>query len=279
MASIHLRYPEGKAKALTLSYDDGVEQDKKLLEIMQQYGLKGTFNLNSGLYAEEGTEYPAGQIHRRMTEKQINECFQNSGQEIAVHSLTHPFLEQLPGNLVIKEITEDRECLEKQFDTIIRGMAYPFGTYSDSVVEILKNCGIAYARTVISTFDFRMPADWLRLTATCHHKAPELMQLAKKFIEDEVDRAPYLFYLWGHSYEFEADNNWQVIEEFAEYMSNRKDVWYATNIQIYEYTKAYEQLVFSADGKRINNPTATDLWLKFDDTIYEIKSGSTCIIK
>jgi peptidoglycan/xylan/chitin deacetylase (PgdA/CDA1 family) len=275
MASIHLRYPEGKAKALTLSYDDGVEQDKKLLEIMQQYGLKGTFNLNSGLYAEEGTEYPAGQIHRRMTEKQINECFQNSGQEIAVHSLTHPFLEQLSGNLVIKEITEDRERLEKQFNTIVRGMAYPFGTYSDSVVEILKNCGIAYARTVISTFDFRMPADWLRLTATCHHKAPELMQLAKKFTEDEVDRAPYLFYLWGHSYEFEADDNWQVIEEFAEYISNRKDVWYATNIQIYEYTKAYEQLVFSADGKRISNPTATDLWLKYDDTICEIKAGST----
>ena len=279
MASIHLRFPEGKAKALTLSYDDGVEQDKQLLEIMQQYGLKGTFNLNSGLYAEEGTEYPAGQIHRRMTEKQINEYFQNSGQEIAVHSLTHPFLEQLPGNLVIKEITEDRERLEKQFDTIVRGMAYPFGTYSDSVVEILKNCGIAYARTVISTFDFRMPADWLRLTATCHHKAPELMQLAKKFAEDEVDRAPYLFYLWGHSYEFEADDNWQVIEEFAEYISNRKDVWYATNIQIYEYTKAYEQLVFSADGKRISNPTATDLWLKYDDTICEIKSGSTYTIK
>ena len=275
MASIHLRYPGGKAKALTLSYDDGVEQDKKLLEIMQQYGLKGTFNLNSGLYAAEGTEYPTGQIHRRMTEKQINECFQNSGQEIAIHSLTHPFLEQLPGNLVIKEITEDRERLEKQFDTIVRGMAYPFGTYSDSVVEILKNCGIAYARTVISTFDFRMPADWLRLTATCHHKAPELMQLAKKFIEDEVDWAPYLFYLWGHSYEFEADDNWQVIEEFAQYISNRKDVWYATNIQIYEYTKAYEQLIFSADGKRISNPTATDLWLKYDDTICKIKSGST----
>lgn len=279
MASIHLRFPEGKAKALTLSYDDGVEQDVKLLKIMQQYGLKGTFNLNSGLYAEEGTEYPDGQIQRRMTEKQINECFQNSGQEIAVHSLTHPFLEQLPENLVIKEIIEDRERLEKQFDTIIRGMAYPFGTYSDSVVEILKNCGIAYARTVISTFDFRMPADWLRLTATCHHKAPELMQLAKKFTEDEADRAPYLFYLWGHSYEFEADNNWQVIEEFAEYISNRKDVWYATNIQIYEYSKAYEQLVFSADGKRISNPTATDLWLKYDDTICEIKSGSTYTIK
>ncbi|HOJ11344.1 MAG TPA: polysaccharide deacetylase family protein, partial [Clostridiales bacterium] len=141
MAEIFLRFPEGRAKSLTLSYDDGVEQDIQLIEIMNRHGLKGTFNLNSGLYAAEGTVYPKGQIHRRMTEKQTTETFINSGQEVAVHSLTHSFLEQLPIDMAVNEIIKDRENLEKQFGTIVRGMAYPYGTLSDSVVEALKFCG------------------------------------------------------------------------------------------------------------------------------------------
>lgn len=274
MASIFLRFPEGRAKALTLSYDDGVEQDIHLVEILNKYGLKGTFNLNSGLYAAEGTVYPKDQIHRRMTEKQVTETYRNSGQEVAVHALTHPYLEQLPIDIVIKEIMKDRENLEKQFNTIVRGMAYPYGTFDNNVVEALKFCGIVYSRTVMSTNDFRIPKDWLRLTATCHHDSPELQNLAKKFVEDKIDRAPYLFYLWGHSYEFEANNNWNVIEEFAKYVGNREDIWYATNIEIYEYIDTYNRLIFSIDGKHIKNPSSREIWLEYEEEIIEIKGGA-----
>lgn len=274
MASIFLRFPEGKAKALTVSYDDGVEQDIRLIEIMNKYGLKGTFNLNSGVYAKEGTVYPEGQIHRRMTEKQVTETYKNSGQEVAVHSLTHPFLEQLPSNIVIKEIMKDRENLEKQFNTIVRGMAYPYGTFDDKVVAALELCGIVYARTVISTNDFRIPKDWMRLTATCHHDSPELQSLAKKFVEDNVSGTPYLFYLWGHSYEFEANNNWNVIEDFAKHVGRREDIWYATNIEVYEYMEAYNRLIFSIDGKRVKNPSDKKVWFKYDEKIIEIEAGA-----
>ena len=274
MASIFLRFPEGRAKSLTLSYDDGVEQDMQLIEIMNKHGLKGTFNLNSGLYAAEGTVYPKGHVHRRMTENQVTETFMNSGQEVAVHSLTHPFLEQLPINMVVKEIIKDRENLETQFGTIVRGMAYPFGTLSDSVVAALQLCGIVYSRTVVSTNDFRVPTDWMRLTATCHHNSPELQSLAKKFVEDKVTHAPYLFYLWGHSYEFEANNNWNVIENFAQYIGNRDDIWYATNIEIYDYIDAYNRLVFSVDGKRVKNPSGIKVWFEHSEKIIEIEAGA-----
>jgi hypothetical protein len=274
MASIFMRFPGGRAKALTLSYDDGVEQDIRLVDIMNKHGLKGTFNLNSGLYAVEGTVYPKGTIHRRMTETQIKDTFISSGQEVAVHALTHPFLEQLPSNLVVSEIIKDRENLEKQFGTIVRGMAYPFGTYNDTVVAALQSCGIAYSRTVISTNDFRIPTDWLRLTATCHHNSPELKSLSKKFVEDKVTRAPYLFYLWGHSYEFEGNNNWNVIEEFASFVGNRDDIWYATNIEIYDYIDAYNRLIFSADGKRIMNPSSKNIFFEFNGSIIEIEAGA-----
>lgn len=273
MSYIFMRFPGGKAKALTLSYDDGVEQDIRLMEIMDANGLKGTFNLNSGLYAPEGTVYPEGHIHRRMTEKQVTELYARSGHEVAVHGLTHPFFEQLPENMLMWEVLKDRENLEKQFGTIVRGLAYPFGGYNDQVVECLKKAGIAYARTVISSHDFKLPQDWLRLEATCHHRDPKLMELAKKFVEGTPNRESRLFYLWGHSYEFEDCDNWNVIEAFASYVGGREDIWYATNIEIYDYMQAYGRLEFSADGKLVCNPTATDLWLDKDGTVCCVKAG------
>ncbi|NLB40738.1 MAG: polysaccharide deacetylase family protein [Clostridiales bacterium] len=275
MANVFMRYPEGRAKALTLSYDDGVEQDIQLIDIMNKHKLKGTFNLNSGLYASEGTVYPKGQIHRRMSEKKTTEIIKNSGQEAALHSLTHPYLEQLPADMLVSEIMKDRENLEKQFDTIVRGMAYPFGTFNDSVVNALQSCGIAYSRTTISTNDFRMPKDWLRLTATCHHNSPELQNLANKFVEEVTYRTPYLFYLWGHSYEYESNNNWNVIEKFAGYIGNRDDIWYATNIEIFEYIDAYNRLVFSTYGKRVKNPTDRKVWFEYSGTSIPVEAGAT----
>ena len=172
---IFMRFPGGKKKALTLSYDDGVEQDIRLIDIMKKNGLKGTFNLNSGCYAPEGTVYPAGTIHRRMTKNQVTKLYSESGMEVAVHGLTHPHLEQLPINLCLEDIAKDRENLEEQFGAIVRGMAYPYGSFKDTVIECMKTVGIAYSRTTISSRGFSIPEDWLRLEATCHHDDPKLM--------------------------------------------------------------------------------------------------------
>lgn len=274
MSSLCMRFPGGKPKALTLSYDDGVEQDIQLINIMNQYGLKGTFNLNSGCYAKEGTTYPQGTIHRRMSKDIVTKVYSESGQEVAVHGLTHPFLEQLPPNICSKEICEDRANLEEQFDTMIRGMAYPFGTYSDAVVDTLKYNGIAYARTVISSGTFWLPKDWLRLEATCHHKDQRLEELTKKFVEETPGHAPWLFYLWGHSYEFEVDNNWYVIENFAKTISGKDDIWYATNIDVYDYVKAYEQLHFNNAMTKVFNPTATDLYFVYNGKEVMVPGGT-----
>lgn len=270
---IFMRFPEGKRKALTLSYDDGVEQDIRLIEIMRKYDLKGTFNVNSGLYAPEGTVYPKGTIHRRMTKQKITEVYKDSGMEVAVHGLSHAFLEQLPQNVCLNEIVKDRENLEEQFGKIVRGMAYPYGVYSDEVVECLKCAGIAYARTTIDTGDFKMPADWLRLEATCHHNDPKLMELAKNFIDKDVYAAPIMFYLWGHSYEFEMNDNWNVIEKFAQYVGGRDDIWYAANIEIYDYVDAYGRLVYSMDGNRIFNPTAYKLYFEEKGKVHCLNPG------
>lgn len=278
MAQVFMRFPGGKLKALTFSYDDGVEQDVRLIELFQKYGLRATFNLNSGQYAPEGTKYPEGQIHRRLSESAVSRLYGQDGIEVAVHGSTHPWLDHMPVNMCTKDLMDDREKLEKQFGTIVRGMAYPFGTYSDDVVDSMRSVGIVYSRTVHSSHSFDMPSDWMRLPATCHHNDPELMTLARRFLEESSWGRPWMFYLWGHSYEFEENNNWEVMEEFAEFMAKRDDIWYATNIEIYDYQDAFRRLLFSMDGRIVKNPTAYELWFFLNGKEYSVKPGETLTV-
>ena len=268
-----LRYPDWKDKALTLSYDDGVRHDIRLIEIMKKHGLKGTFKINSGLYGDKEGDW-------RLTKEQVVKTYSQDGIEVAVHGVNHLLLEAYPIEQVTSDIINDRRALEKDFGKIIKGMAYAFGSYSDQIVEMLKMCGISYARTTVSTEKFEIPEDWLRLPATCHHNNPKLMELAKRFIETPKaekfwDRRPKLFYLWGHSYEFDGNDNWNVMEEFAAYMGGRDDVWYATNGEIYEYVKAFESLQYSVDKRFVYNPTATDVYLEIKEKQYKVSAGQT----
>lgn len=274
MSRIFMRFPGGRPKAMTFSYDDGVTQDRRLIGIFDRHGLKGTFNLNSGAF---GQTYNA--LQTIVPEEEVRELYR--GHEVAVHALTHDFLEKLPADRALYEIFTDRCRLEAATGGIVRGMAHPWGTYSDTVIEAAKAAGIAYARTVTSTGDFRLPQDWYRLTATCHHNDPRLFELLETFRSDSPDKAPYdrdpwLFYVWGHAYEFDAAQNWDRIESFAEKAEGMDDVWYAANGEIFDYITAYRTLLsYSAAGDRVRNLSATDIWLECDRKLMCIPSGAT----
>ena len=256
-----LRYPGFRRKALTLSYDDGTVHDIRLVEILNRYGIKATFNLNSIHFTQRRP-----QKTRAMTREEAAALFAGSGHEIAVHSFSHPFLEQLPRGNAAWELMQDRKTLEEMFGCIVRGMAYPMGTYNDEVVEAARLCGICYARTCKATHGFDLPEDWLRLHPTCRHNDPALMELCSRFLTLHEDRPwdprPKLFYLWGHSYEFSDDDNWELIEEFCARMADNPDIWYATNGEIYAYIEAARQIVSSVDGQLLYNPTARTLYLE-----------------
>ena len=273
--STFYRFPGGLHKALTLSYDDGVEQDIRLMDILDKHGIRCTFNLNSGCWAKEGTVYPAGQVHRRLTASQAAKVYANPNHEVAAHCLTHASLTEVSPAEVAHEVLADRENLEAMFGGVIRGLAYPFGTYSDKVVDALRATGAAYARTVASTHNFCIPTEWLLLHPTCHHNDPQLDVLCDRFLKDSAVFGSKLFYLWGHSYEFEGDDNWQVIEAFAEKMGGHDDIWYATNIQIVDYINACRSVYASADGKTLHNPTATDVWADVNGKSLCICAGET----
>lgn len=267
-----MRFPGGVSKALTLSYDDGVEQDGRLLEILAQNGLRATFNLSGGLYAPEGHIWPNGRVHRRLSRRAAIDLYGSSGQEIALHALYHGELSTLPPSHALWQVMRDKEALENDFGRIVRGMAYPYGAVTPELCNALRGCGIAYARTVEATRRFDLPSDWLCLPSTCHHDDPQLMPLAQSFAEKPSAR-PQLFYLWGHSYEFEVHDNWHVIEDFAAYLGNRSDIWYATNIEVHDYVTAWHGMHTSADGRRMENPSAIPLWVLADGVLHRIDAG------
>lgn len=224
-----MKFPNNKMKAFTLSYDDGVEQDRRLVSILNKYHLKCTFNLNSGIQTGANKFNIGGITMSRMNIAGLKELYK--GHEIAVHSLTHPDLTVQSIETIQNEISQDKLNLQNIFGCSITGMAYPYGTYDDNVIRVLKENGIKFARTVIETENFKLQEDLLKFKATCHHTNKNLMKLAEEFINLNSTE-PCIFYVWGHSYEFDVDNNWDMMEEFCARISNRNDIFYGTNAEV-----------------------------------------------
>jgi len=193
MPSIQMTWPEGKSGALTFSYDDGVKEDRQLTEILNRFGVKCTWNLNSFRVAESAS--PDGCI----AWPELKTLF--AGHEVAVHGSNHPFLERLPEERVLFEIMDDRRRLETGAGYPVKGMSLPYGTYDGRVLRLLAQCGIVHCRTTRSTAGFGIPENFLEWHPTCHHNH-DLTALWQKFSESKDTHK--LFYLWGHSYELHS---------------------------------------------------------------------------
>lgn len=253
-------FPGGRHKALTMSYDDGTIADRRLVHIFNQNGIKGTFHLNSGLF----------DLDNRIDAEEIRSLY--DGHEVSAHTLTHPTIARSPQEALVYEVMEDRRNLERLVGYTVRGMSYPNGSYNRAIKETLPALGIEYSRVVPSTGHFGMPDDWYEWMPTCHHKH-DLMKKTEEFVALHKSQYLYLMYVWGHSYEFDHDNNWDVIEQFCEFAGGRDDIWYATNIEIVDYMKAFRQLKFSATLEFVYNPLATSVWLNVGGTIVEARGG------
>ena len=258
-------FPGGLSRAVTLSYDDGVVEDRKLVEILNRHGLKASFHLNSGALGRE--------INLRADE--IAALFR--GHEVSAHSVTHPHLGDVPPSQVAWELLEDRRALESLAGYPVRGMSYPFGTYSPAVLEALPVLGIEYARTVASHGGFDVPENLLLWHPTCHHNGhngKDLAAIAEAFFTEPKRNRLRLLYVWGHSYEFPRQNNWDAIERFAERVAREKTAWCATNIEIADYLRALLQLRTNVAGTQVENLSSLSLWITWDGAPREIPAGA-----
>ena len=223
-----------KMKYLTFSYDDGVTQDIRLVELFNKYGMKATFNINSARLGEQRTLSVGGVVvdHNKVTHSDLRHIY--AGHEIAAHTLTHPNLKAIEkDDHLIREVEQDRLILSELCGYEVVGMAYPGGSSNVDarVVELVKNHpGIRYARNTTSNFSFDEQTELIDFCPTVHHhnQVDKMLEMGERFLQMKPDKKQ-IYYVWGHAYEFDANDSWGQMEEFLKMMSGRDDICYCTN--------------------------------------------------
>ena len=264
LKNIYICFPEGRFKVLTMSYDDGMEQDRRLVEIFNHHGIRGTFHLNGGL------------IKGRVPKEEWSTLY--AGHEISCHTVFHPTIERSPIEQVALQLLEDRRELEQYAGYPVRGMSYPNGSHTKQIRDMLPYMGIEYGRIVGNSGDFSLPEDLYAWKPTCHHNH-RLLELGRDFLSFNKPQYLIMLYVWGHSYEFDADGNWERMEEFCRMMAGDKDIWYATNIEYVDYMKAARALHFTVEGDKVFNPGASTVWITVNDVLFALPGGRLTELK
>ena len=227
---------QAKKKAITFSYDDGVTQDIRLIELLNKYGLKCTFNLNSELLSKKGILIRQCKriAHYKIHTEDVKHIYE--GHEVAVHTLTHPNLTQCDEKEIIRQVETDRLNLSELVGYEVVGMAYPCGGVNndDRVANIIqKSTGVKYSRTITTNNCFDLQENLYRFNPTSYHLDFEkMMQLGREFLEFKP-KEPKVFYIWGHSYEMDyGADYWVKLEEFFKLISNKDDIFYGTNKEV-----------------------------------------------
>lgn len=263
---IDFRFPGGRTRALSLSYDDGLAEDRRLVEILNAHGLRGTFNLNSGALGRPGmvrAEEVAGLY---------------AGHEVAVHTLSHPHLPRLSPAAASAEIREDKEALEDLVGYQVRGMAYPYGEYSDAVAQLLPALGLTYGRTTkYNRRRFGLPADLYRWGVTCYH-LDDLAECGRRFLTLSAGREPRLMLVYGHSWELNEAEGWRQIERFAAQIGKARDVWFATNGEIADYLNCLKAVRIAPGGKEAENCSAGAVWLCRAGKVTTLGNGGKMVL-
>ncbi|GAB4056789.1 polysaccharide deacetylase family protein [Uliginosibacterium sediminicola] len=267
---IHHCFPGGRHKALTFSYDDGKIEDRRLVELFNRHGLKASFNLNGAKFGRD----------HRIDAHELADLY--AGHEVAAHSLTHPTLTRCPPELLVQQLFDDRRRLEDLLGRAVRGFAYPNGKHDQRLHALLPALGFAYARTTGATRSFELPQQLFEWQPSCHHNEG-LLELGQEFLARDKSQYLDLFYVWGHSFDFERDGNWSLIERFAQQASGHAEIWYASNIEIVDYLACLQRLQFTADCRHVHNPSAQALWLRVDtlqagerrSAMFEVAGGAT----
>jgi len=223
-------------KFLTLSFDDGVTQDERFIELLDKHNILCTFNINSGLFGNKHfIEGDTWRVDHSEVDREVAERIYVN-HEVAAHSLTHPRLDLLSKEDLLHEVGDDVKNLREVSGQNVWGMAYPGGPFfNDFVIEtLLENTPIRYARDIQSTYNYDMPDNLMIWHPTCHWRDERVDEMIEKFIALEPTE-DCLLYIWGHSYEFDIYNAWERVDELLSSMANKEGITYATNGEIAEY--------------------------------------------
>lgn len=259
-------YPYGKRKAFNITYDDGVVQDIRFVQLLNKYNIKGTFNLNSLLMATEFEWiHPKGFAVKRLSRNAVVELYKK--HEVAGHTLTHPYMHDMSENQIMYQLGQDKYNLQQIFGREISGFAVPFSYYSDLIAKCAECCGFEYARKSDESLSYTPPTDYFHWQTGIFHLNPCFTRFVDNFFESDEELA--LLQIVGHSYDLDAENMWKYMENLLCRVSEDEDIISMTNLEIVRYLKA----IRSADitSTNIKNNSNTELWFEIDDKIISVK--------
>lgn len=191
---------------LAQCWDDGVNDDVRLTEILRKYHAKGSFNLNMETHKDArsggGWKYKDVKEVFRLSLGELKEVY--DGFLVANHTLTHPWLTKISIEEARRDIFEGRDRLEQHFGYAIKGFAYPFGNYNEAVAELVREAGHVYGRTTINVAEIFPVENPQAFHPNCHFLDPAFWE---KF--EHVKAGNGTFYFWGHSYEIITEADWQ----------------------------------------------------------------------
>lgn len=202
------------AKYFLLSFDDGTVYDHRFVNLLNQYGIKGTFNLNSGLedfvwYYED--KFP---IRRQILSETVE---QYRGHEIASHSLHHHWLNTLTPPQISREIGDDCEALKRLFGVAQIGFGVPFTACGEREIKIIRK----YTRYIrLSEFaeSFAIPKDPYHIPIHALYNDADIREKLTRFAENDL--VDSLFVMAGHSYELEVLDHWEYMEQLLQFISS-----------------------------------------------------------
>jgi peptidoglycan/xylan/chitin deacetylase (PgdA/CDA1 family) len=130
-------------RMVSITFDDGYQDFYlNVYPFLRKNKLPATVFVATGYV---GKEWPFVESHPKiLTWEQIEEI-SNHNIEIGAHTVTHPNLQQEKPEKVEHEIMKSKEEIEKHLRRTVRFFSYPFGSYTNQIVEIVENAGFEAA--------------------------------------------------------------------------------------------------------------------------------------
>jgi len=221
-------------KYFTLSFDDGLEMDQRIIERMRHYGLSGTFNINAGMFGYCPRLFKI----KRLPKQAVRQVYE--GFEVASHGYKHEMFRYMPRKKIEASLSRDIEELSDIMGYPIVGHAYPYDMHTSAAENYLRSHGMLYARRALGKGSFRFPDDPLKYTATCWFNAKNVFKLIDEFIEAQPVDAHMFFMMWGHSYELEYGYpkcSPARLDHIFSRIAGHKDIVYCTTREAFERNK------------------------------------------
>jgi peptidoglycan-N-acetylglucosamine deacetylase len=233
-----------KAAVLTTSWDDGHRCDVRLARMLKEHGLRATFYV-----APENQEFVKQDLLSLPEIRDLSQDF-----EVGAHSMTHRRLPTISEQEAEREITESKAVLEQVTGKEIETFCYPGCAYTKLHVQLVKDAGFRYARTVARyafkvddpyeagtslhvynhRFDLWQTARFAKFRPRKVLRCLEWDALAEAMF-DQVVKEGGIYHIWGHSWEIDEHNDWKRLENVFRYISANPNVNYATNGELEAY--------------------------------------------